>query len=72
MAERNGLRDAMRAVCKAAGWEYCAEHNEPLLYAPKGCLGRHPKPEPQHVYWCEYPERGCICPPGAGVNEGAK
>ena len=47
------------AVCIAAGWPYCEEHNSQRRL----CEDRHVRIEPpKHVYWCEYPYHDCICP----------
>lgn len=54
------LSQAMRAVCEAAGWPYCEEHDQANRIG--GCFHLHQSPEPEHVYWCEFPDRDCICP----------
>ena len=55
MSERSRI---VEAVCIAAGWPYCAEHDSQR----RNCEHLHAQPEPKHVYWCEYPHHDCICP----------
>lgn len=53
---------ALRAVCAAAGWEWCEEHKTHRDTRPGGCFHLHAQPEPEHAYFCEAEfGRDCIC-----------
>lgn len=68
----------IKAVCIAAGWPYCKEHDKARRFSSDGCAHLHPLP-PKHYYLCEYPNRECSChdfghkpPPMHATNEGER
>ena len=54
-----GLR---KAVCDAAGWKYCAEHDAPRWNGSRPCAYLHRDP-PIHAYYCGHglDTEECIC-----------
>lgn len=52
---------AREAICAAAGWEYCPEHDKPRYDGPTPCAHLHRVVEVKHDQACSWPNDDCIC-----------
>jgi hypothetical protein len=51
-AEGADVTSPIEAVCIAAGWDYCAEHNRPLVHGSNPCGHLHRVTEQQPCMAC--------------------
>ena len=53
---------AIEAVCAAAGWPYCVEHDRPRYDGSRPCAHLHWNDDPtNHDQACSWPNDDCIC-----------
>lgn len=56
------MSEAMQAVCDAAGWLYCADHDRPRYDGSRPCDALHRvSDEGKHDQACSWPNDDCIC-----------
>ncbi len=55
------MSDALEAVCEAAGWPYCSDHDRPRYDGSNPCARLHDAPEVKHDQACSWPDDDCIC-----------
>lgn len=48
----DGLTRALRAVCAAAGWEWCDDHEQPRWDGESSCRAQHAPELPRGAFVC--------------------